>query len=579
MALKKLPYLFLLIKVITIAFLSVLVFILYFHQIDAMLQDLGRHLLFGEIIVQTQHVPTINLLSYTYPNFPFINTHWLSEVIFYLIEKSTGFFGLLIFTSLVATMAFLIQLLYLKNIKTLPLLLASVLYFRILLERTDLRPEIFSFFYMSLFIVILYKYREKFTQWIYILPLIELVWINSHIYYPAGIVILLFFLVDALITYRKKIFQKYTLTLFFVLVATIIATLINPNTINGALYPFNIFHNYGFQIAENYNVFQIWNQLQPKSTILYYFISVPLLFSLMLITFKKTKPIDWFLALFFTIFAASALRNLPLFVFATFIPFAKSLNSLYGKLFPDKAESFIKVTLYISVCLFLIWQVKDIITAHTFGYQMPTEVSKSVDFIQENNIKGPMFNNFDIGSYLAYRLYPKEKVFVDGRPEAYPASFFQNIYIPIEQDKTIFQKADNKYLFNMIIISHSDLTPSNQQFLRDINANPNWKLVYLDPTMVIYVKNIPQNKSIKTNIITSPNVSSMNFTKQELMQLLAFYQNIGWSTEIKVIDNKLLDINPNDCSIIANLGTILQNENDQQYLFYAEKYQRLCMKQ
>lgn len=43
-------------------------------------QDLGRHLKLGEIITQTWNIPKINLFSYTNPDFPFINTHWLFEV-------------------------------------------------------------------------------------------------------------------------------------------------------------------------------------------------------------------------------------------------------------------------------------------------------------------------------------------------------------------------------------------------------------------------------------------------------------------------------------------------------------------
>src|SRR3990167_274477 len=46
-------------------------------------QDLGRHLKLGEIISKSTHIPKINLFSYTNPDFPFINTHWLFEVIAY----------------------------------------------------------------------------------------------------------------------------------------------------------------------------------------------------------------------------------------------------------------------------------------------------------------------------------------------------------------------------------------------------------------------------------------------------------------------------------------------------------------
>src|SRR5687768_4010753 len=59
-------------------------------------QDLGRHIILGEIILQTGDVPKTNLFSYTHPDFPFVNHHWLFEVGVYLGEKSIGVDGLLI---------------------------------------------------------------------------------------------------------------------------------------------------------------------------------------------------------------------------------------------------------------------------------------------------------------------------------------------------------------------------------------------------------------------------------------------------------------------------------------------------
>jgi hypothetical protein len=566
-------------QIVLFAALSALVFILFFHQINAINQDLGRHLLLGRIIIQTQRVPKTNLLSYTNPDFPFINTHWFSEVVFYLLEHTGGFFFLLLVTSLVATVAFLIQLLFVKNNKTVPIVLATCVYLQILSDRTDLRPEIFSFLYLSIFIIILYQFRSHFTKWIYLLPLVELLWVNSHIYFPIGIFVIALFLIDRILTKSKKIFTKETIVLFVILITTGLLALLNPNTIRGATYPLFVFQNYGFPIEENYNVFDIWNLYQHKTAILYFFISVPLLFLFLFLSIKKSKPIDWLLAISFTIIAATAERNLPLFVFTTFIAFTNSLNNIYVLISPLKEKNFyVKNFFFLLVLLFVVWQTITIATYNPFGYALtPDNASRGVDFLLQNKIKGPIFNNFDIGSYLLYRLYPQEKVYVDGRPEAYPASFFKNNYIAAEQNKSLFQKADNTYHFNVIFIWYTDLTPWNQQFLRDINANPHWKLVYLDPSVVIYVKNIPENQYISDNdVLRSVTIEKTQLTKTELNNLLVFYENIGWTNEIKSVDKQLLQLDPNSCLTISNLGTLLENENDPEYMVYAQRFQSIC---
>ena len=129
-------------------------FFAYFHTISAITQDLGRHLLTGKIILDTHQIPKTNLFSYTYPNFPFLNHHWGSEVIFYLIFKIFGFNGILVLTTLLILSSFLIIFSYaFKRSNIIGLSIVSLLYIRVLLERTDVRPEIFSFLFTECLLI------------------------------------------------------------------------------------------------------------------------------------------------------------------------------------------------------------------------------------------------------------------------------------------------------------------------------------------------------------------------------------------------------------------------------------------
>jgi hypothetical protein len=105
-------------------------------------------------------------------------------------------------------------------------------------------------------------------------------------------------------------------------------------------------------------------------------------------------------------------------------------------------------------------------------------------------------NNYDIGGYLIYNLYPKEKVFTDNRPEAYPASFFNDVYIPLQENKDIFNGQDNKYHFNAIFFSHRDATPWGQKFLIERISDPQWAPVYADRYAIIFLKRNSLNRSI-----------------------------------------------------------------------------------
>ncbi|MDP3988339.1 MAG: hypothetical protein Q8P80_04320 [Candidatus Levybacteria bacterium] len=572
--------------IISIFFLLTLGF---FHKITAITQDLGRHLKTGEIILSTGSVPKVNLFSYTFSDFPFINHHWFSEVIFYKIFQATGFNGLLILTTILILTAFgLIFFQTLRKASLIPLSLVSVLYLKILFERTDLRPEIFSFLFLSVFITVLYKNKEKFTRWIFILPVIELLWVNVHIYFPVGIIVLVLFIFDALISELRRTVRQTTqnlpgkLTILIaVLIFSSIAIIINPNGINGALYPLHVFQNYGYAVEENQNIFFLWQYFQ-KPTVPYFVIAVIFLFTALLLNFKKTKLIDWLLSIFFTIFAITAVRNFPLFVFATFAPLAINLSALSENILV-KVEPLSRLNLVKNISLFFIfvlifWQTIQIIQTKKVGFGVETGAKNAADFFIKENLKGPIFNNFDIGSYLDYRLFPKEKVFIDGRPEAYPSGFFQKTYIPMQNSMDIFNKVSRKYNFNTIFFAHTDQTPWANTFLKEIIKNKNWKIIYLDDYVIILTKDNIENKTIIKKFEIKENSFEIdnNMDFDSLTRFAVFFNKIGWQSQEENTYQRMLSLNPNFCPALYNLYILLAGKNDQTAYIYLNRFNYSC---
>jgi hypothetical protein len=547
-------------KLITAFLLAILIFIGYFHPISSITQDLGRHLITGEIILKTHSVPKINLFSYTYTNFPFINHHWLSEVLYSIIYKITGFDGLLIFNTILILLSFgLIFSSAYKKAGSFSILFCFLLYVPILFERTDLRPELFSFLFLVIFIAILYKFRTKFTRLIFFLPLTELLWVNMHIYFPIGIAVVLFFFLDYLFLKKFKIDQQ-VIILGAVLLLTTFVTLINPNGIKGALYPFFVFQNYGYSIEENQNIFFLWNIFHQQS-ILFFFIAGSIFWTCLLLNFKKIFLAEWLISIFFTIFASISIRNFPLFIFATIIPFAKACSN-----FKFALPKYAKTVFFVLLLGLFVFEGQQALVKNGFGLGTVTGAEKGVDFFLNNNFKGPIFNNFDIGSYLDYRLYPEEKVFVDGRPEAYPSSFFQDIYIPMQTDAGKFELVDQQYKFKTIIFSYIDQTPWAQAFLGQISQNKRWHLAYLDDFIAIWTKDANTKPVIKTDY---SNIKS-------LTQLAYFFQNINSVDQEIMIYQNILSLNPVFCPALHNLAVRMQETKNPSFSIFADKFQKYC---
>lgn len=575
-------------SLLLIFLLFLLVFVGYFHRVTAFTQDLGRHLLLGKIIFTTHTIPTTNLLSYTYPSFPFLNHHYLSEVIFYLIYTASGTLGLLFMTALLMLITFGLVFFYAYKRFGISVILASLLLIPVLFERIDIRPEIFSFFLFSFFLTLLYSNREKPSKLLFFLPILTILWANMHIYFFMGIVLIFLFVVDGLLSRKRNIWCTYNKTLLLTLFLSILATLLNPHALQGALYPLSAFKNYGYTIEENQTIFLLESLGFHKTSVDFFKLAVLLLFITLLIRLKKTKPIDWLLALTFTAAGALAVRNLPLFALAVLIPFTTHLSPLLQKLsfmlrhIQPAKRTILVHAFFLLLLMCYLWQISAVAKKHQFGFSEKVGATNAISFFQQEKLQGPIFNNFDIGSYLAYRLFPSERIFVDGRPEAYPADFFKDIYIPMQQDEAIFVKTDERYHFNTIFFSHTDQTPWAETFLQTILKNPNWKVVYLDQTVIIFVKDTPENHALIQRFgMDNSNLHAKYDPndKQALLQLASFFSKIGQTESMFQLLQQILLLDPTDCQALYNRAVIAMSRQDPLAGSFASSYEHTCKKQ
>lgn len=573
---------------ITKLFFTILVtfFILvgFLHPVSAFTQDLGRHLLLGKMIIETHSVPNTNLFSYTYPDFAFVNHHWLSEVVFYVLFTLGGVNLLLGVTILLAGMGFLIVFLYAlkKGAHILPTSLLALLYLRVYFERTDVRPETFGFLFLALFVVILYEYKEKMTNWIYLLIPLSFLWVQLHISFSIGLGIFGLFIIDEIISHRKNLNTIQTKKLIGTFLLSLIICLINPNGLTGLLYPLHIFQNYGYTIEENQTIFFL-DSLFFKPTIMYFKIAVLCVFTSLFLAFPKLKIIDWLLLAVFTFLAVSAVRNFPLFVLATFIP--ASLALTYGlRMFlsfftiPQALKTYLLLGVGTLIVCCFAWNANSYIKQRPLGVGEVTGAKAAADFFIKQDIKGPIFNNFDIGSYLEYRLYPREKTFIDGRPEAYPASFFKEVYIPMQENPEIFKQIEENYSFNSIFFTHTDMTPWGQSFITTITKDPSWKMVYLDEMVIILVKNTSLNAAITSSYAHPAESFPVSLEKKStnsLLQLANFFITIQLPNRAKESIEKVLEQDPSNCSALGFILTQVSPDSPVGQL-YQSRYKSSC---
>ena len=476
------------------------------HKVDLTTADLGRHIKNGEMVLKGDFgILGSNFYSYTEPNFPVVNHHWGSGVIFYLIWKIFGFKGLSFFYLLISLIIFYLffRLAEKESNFNIPLIV-SLLVIPLIAQRTEIRPEIFSYLFIALFIWILWHWQKGKldNKWLFVLPVLELIWVNTHIYFVFGFGLVgLFWLNRTLKIYFTK--NKIMGMPFKILGLTVLATLINPFTWKGLIYPFNIFRNYGYRIVENQSVWFLERLgiINNPNLALFKIVFIILVLSFVLVLIRNRKSFSFIyfcLAVFFSALGWFAIRNFTIFGFFALLIISFNFNkvlkikmkSLNAKL------AFAFVSLAILLISFTIYSQKLPLNKYIFGLGIISGNNQSIEFFKDKNIQGPIFNNYDIGGYLIFHLYPQEKVFTDNRPEAYSISFFEDIYIPAQQNDSVWQEQMEKYDFNSIFFMHRDYTPWGQKFLIERVKDLNWVPVYYDSFAIIFLKRNDLNKEI-----------------------------------------------------------------------------------
>jgi hypothetical protein len=118
--------------------------------------DLGRHLMNGKLFLDHGVILTTNEYSYTHPDFPFLNHHWGSGVLFELARRFRGFVGVSLFGLglTLTTVVLYLRIAWLHGKLWLTLTAAAVA-LPMFASRSEVRPELFSYLLSGVFLWIL----------------------------------------------------------------------------------------------------------------------------------------------------------------------------------------------------------------------------------------------------------------------------------------------------------------------------------------------------------------------------------------------------------------------------------------
>ena len=470
-----------------------------FHVSPIGLGDVYWHLNSGRWIWEHGALPDSDPFTYTLGDILdtrqrlLLQGYWLAQLIFFAVHAAFGPWGLVILKS--ALFAMLYWLVWRSMIKDRvnPLLgLLVILILPWLLFRYDeLRPQIFSFIgvvlvYMNLSSA-LTRLRNGVTKpgALITLPVIMLLWANLHPGYILGWVVIIVMMTGAAFDKwrNNNALARPALQLFFMWCGlALFASLANPLT-DALITNMGALQDPITREIDEYLPLFDYARMYQQPSLFYGVLVLALVMLLVLIRRRQhVDPAHAFLYICFSAAGFSAFRYMIFFVLMALVIGMPHASALLERYFASsRSQLFALLLVAMSGVGYLTFQ-------HGTWRQGAVETTyvpeHAADFVLSQHPPAPLFNAYEYGGYLGWRLTPEYRIFVDPRcldqdvQNAYQIArggHYQGVFERYGVNSVVF------YLFTPVVHSIPEIT---LYLLMD----KQWDLVYADRLSVVMVR-------------------------------------------------------------------------------------------
>ncbi len=437
--------------------------------------DLFARLIVGERFVENGILPFKDFLSYT-PTHPWYDHEWGSGVVFYTALKYFGVFGLILLQSVLmfGTAFFVIKTQKLQK-HAFPTSVLFMTVFLVLVKHLNselVRCQLFSFFFFALFLYVLERTRKQGGNLVWIIPPVVVLWNNLHGGVVSGLGLVFMYLAGAVL--ERKPWKKF----FGVLALSTPLLVINPYGVKYLNFLFSAATMHRKYIPE-------WWPFYAKRHILYYIL--PSIYGILGTGLSfKTKKIDITKTIVLLVTLYMGLAHVKL-LSLTLIATAALCYNEFVKLFSyfKRFEKYVYPVIIITALSIPLFS--PLVPRADFS-KYPL---KEVEFLEINNIKGNLLVPFGLGSYVSYKRFPDNLIYMDGR--------YEEVY----NDKEFLQLRDYElgepnwdgivkdYPTEILMpYKHLEIYPI-------LKSDSNWSLIYEGNLCGIFVKKEALKESYK----------------------------------------------------------------------------------
>jgi hypothetical protein len=450
--------------------------------------DMYWHLRTGQLIVQTRSVPLSDPFSWTALGTPWADVHWLSQILLYVTYAATGYAGLSLLVAVLVVVAFIFVWKQMEGgpfIRAFIVVLAAAVAGAVWTPRSQMATLMLT----PLVAYLIYLYKWKQTDRLWLIPIVFVAWVNLHGGYISGFIVLGAVLAGEIANHALKFdgpevlsWKRWRKLLIITLISGAVL-LLNPYTIQALLLPFKTV-NIG--VLQDY--IQEW--AAPNFHELF---QQPMLWMLLLTLVvigwsgRRLDATDAALLVVFAYITFLARRNMGLFALICAPVLSRHAAALirryrWGQRRLSNGSPIVNaIILAVIIAAAAIKILLPLMPATRLEAEQKILPVGAVDWIATQQPAGKLFNSYNWGGYVLWRLWPAYPVYADGRTDVYSNAFLQE-YLQIVTGQldapTLF---DERGIRTVIIEAESPL-------VKQLMQSGRWTEAYRDENAVVLTR-------------------------------------------------------------------------------------------
>ncbi len=458
--------------------------------------DLWFHMKYGEYMVKNHTlIPDHTIYSWTNADPHWIYNTPFAQIFLYLLYQAGGLAALHIihyfFLGAILFLFFIYPEFPKEKLNIFHLFAGLLVLVCIHLTASQMRPEIFSVLFIAVTAFVYFSAITAGKNFFYLYPVIFILWVNSHGVFIFGILFVslaAFFELAAYFTGSKNRMDKKMLVhLVIFAILSYLSMLINPYGISwlssiAVSFSSKEFLNQASELIAYQSVFSFPHPAK--------YILAAMVFSYAcLIFYLWRKKIDIniqivLINLAFMIISLKYARTAYYYPPIWYFSMVYMLHVLKGSHGIELLTPKVKTAIFAVLIIFSTG-----IIVKTLYYPLPYQpvgFGKSeympngvADFLKKIKLEGPLYNNFYIGGFLMWELYPDYKIFIDTRHGPYKKYLFEENRA-FEMGKN-FEEFTTKYPFKLAVVQLQ-----RNQLIDNFLKSQDWRLIYFDSSSALF---------------------------------------------------------------------------------------------